>query len=186
MDQRGGALGWLSSACGARSSNGHRIVSDLCAARSTGRLFAHRPGVRVAAATFAQHGAVWDLVDPADLDVLSRSPSFRANQRAPGPSTPLAPAWCGALRSDRCRHRRERRQRRCAGARGDQPRLIAWLEAATVRAAMQFTGPGQTTVGTAVRIEHRRATTVGGAVDVVAEAARRTRRPTSHLLCARR
>ena len=49
------------------------------------------------------------------------------------------------------------------------PRLIAWLEAATMRAAMQFTGPGQTTVGTAVRIEHRRATTVGGAVDVVAE-----------------
>ena len=49
------------------------------------------------------------------------------------------------------------------------PRLIAWLEAATVQAAKQFTAPGQTTVGTAVRIEHRRATAVGGAVEVVAE-----------------
>jgi len=49
------------------------------------------------------------------------------------------------------------------------PRLIAWLEAATVRAAAAFTTPDQTTVGTAVRIEHRRATKVGGAVDVVAE-----------------
>jgi fluoroacetyl-CoA thioesterase len=49
------------------------------------------------------------------------------------------------------------------------PRLIAWLEAATVQAAAQFTGPGQTTVGTAVRIEHRRATRVGGTVEVIAE-----------------
>jgi len=49
------------------------------------------------------------------------------------------------------------------------PRLIAWLEAATLQAATEFTGQGQTTVGTAVRIEHRRATPVGGAVDVVAE-----------------
>jgi fluoroacetyl-CoA thioesterase len=49
------------------------------------------------------------------------------------------------------------------------PRLIAWLEAATVQAAAPFTGPGQTTVGTAVRIEHRRATHVGGAVEVTAE-----------------
>jgi fluoroacetyl-CoA thioesterase len=49
------------------------------------------------------------------------------------------------------------------------PRLIAWLEAATVQAAAQFTAPGQTTVGTAVRIEHRRATRVGGTVDVIAE-----------------
>lgn len=50
------------------------------------------------------------------------------------------------------------------------PRLIAWLEAATVRAAAPFVGPGQTTVGTAVRIEHRRATHVGGSVHVSAEA----------------
>ncbi len=49
------------------------------------------------------------------------------------------------------------------------PRLIAWLEAATVQAAAPFVGPGQTTVGTAVRIEHRRATHVGGAVEVTAE-----------------
>lgn len=50
------------------------------------------------------------------------------------------------------------------------PRLIAWLEAATVRCAAPHVGPGQTTVGTAVRIEHRRATPVGGHVQVVAEA----------------
>ncbi|MFV0137847.1 thioesterase family protein [Streptomyces sp. HMX87] len=49
------------------------------------------------------------------------------------------------------------------------PRLIAWLEAATVRAAAPFTAAGQTTVGTAVRVEHLRATAVGGYVDVSAE-----------------
>lgn len=49
------------------------------------------------------------------------------------------------------------------------PRLIAWLEAATVAAAAPFVMPGQTTVGTAVRIEHRRATHVGGGVEVTAE-----------------
>ena len=48
------------------------------------------------------------------------------------------------------------------------PRLIAWLEAATVHAAAPFTEPGQTTVGTAVRIEHRRASKVGATVEVVA------------------
>lgn len=47
------------------------------------------------------------------------------------------------------------------------PRLIAWMEAATVRAAEPFVGVGQTTVGTAVRIEHRRATPVGGVVEIV-------------------
>ena len=50
------------------------------------------------------------------------------------------------------------------------PRLISWMEAATVHAAAQFTGTGQTTVGTAVRIEHRRATRTGGIVEVTAEA----------------
>jgi fluoroacetyl-CoA thioesterase len=50
------------------------------------------------------------------------------------------------------------------------PRLIAWLEAATVQVAARFVRPGQTTVGTAVRIEHRRATRVGGFVEVSAEA----------------
>ena len=49
------------------------------------------------------------------------------------------------------------------------PRLIAWFEAATVQAAAPFIGPGQTTVGTAVRIEHRRATPVGGSVEVIVE-----------------
>ncbi|MEW2292983.1 thioesterase [Streptomyces sp. NPDC006743] len=50
------------------------------------------------------------------------------------------------------------------------PRLIAWLEAATVRAAAPFTAAGQTTVGTAIRVQHLRATRVGGRVEVVAEA----------------
>ncbi|MGW0818752.1 thioesterase family protein [Streptomyces viridiviolaceus] len=49
------------------------------------------------------------------------------------------------------------------------PRLIAWMEAATVRAAAAFTGAGRTTVGTAIRVEHLRATRVGGRVDVVTE-----------------
>jgi predicted thioesterase len=38
------------------------------------------------------------------------------------------------------------------------PRLIAWMEAATVQAAAASLNPGQTTVGTSIRIEHRRAT----------------------------
>jgi predicted thioesterase len=49
------------------------------------------------------------------------------------------------------------------------PRLIAWLEAATVSCAAGFLAAGQTTVGTAVRIDHRRATPVGAAVWVTAE-----------------
>jgi predicted thioesterase len=49
------------------------------------------------------------------------------------------------------------------------PRLIAWLEAATVQAAAPLIGPGQTTVGTAVRIEHRRPNRVGDVVQVWAE-----------------
>ena len=48
------------------------------------------------------------------------------------------------------------------------PRLIAWMEAATVQAATAFLGSGQTTVGTAIRIEHRRATPVGGSVEITA------------------
>nr|WP_243637134.1 hotdog domain-containing protein [Streptomyces sp. DconLS] len=54
------------------------------------------------------------------------------------------------------------------------PRLIAWLEAATVRAAAPFTGPGDTTVGTAVRVRHLRATHVGGRVEVTARPPART------------
>src|SRR6059058_6205034 len=49
------------------------------------------------------------------------------------------------------------------------PRLIAWLEAATVQSAVPFLGTDQTTVGTAIRVEHRRATPVGGSVEVIAE-----------------
>ncbi|HET8583593.1 MAG TPA: hotdog domain-containing protein [Jatrophihabitans sp.] len=48
------------------------------------------------------------------------------------------------------------------------PRLIAWLETATVQAAAPLLEAGQTTVGTAIRIEHRRATPVGGSVEVTA------------------
>ena len=50
------------------------------------------------------------------------------------------------------------------------PTLVAWLEAATVEAAAPLIAPGQTTVGTAVRIEHLRATPVGDTVVVHAEA----------------
>jgi fluoroacetyl-CoA thioesterase len=52
------------------------------------------------------------------------------------------------------------------------PQLIAWMEAATVRAAAAFLGKGQTTVGTAIRIEHRRATPVGGSVEITATSPR--------------
>ena len=48
------------------------------------------------------------------------------------------------------------------------PQLIAWMEAATVRASTAFLETGQTTVGTAIRIEHRRATPVGGSVEITA------------------
>ena len=54
------------------------------------------------------------------------------------------------------------------------PRLIAWMEAATVRAAAALINPGQTTVGTAIRVEHRRATAVGGSVEITATATRDT------------
>lgn len=48
------------------------------------------------------------------------------------------------------------------------PRLVAWLEAATVAEAAPGLGPGQTTVGAAVRVRHRRPTPVGGTVEVYA------------------
>jgi len=48
------------------------------------------------------------------------------------------------------------------------PRLIAWMEAATVRAAAAFLATGQTTVGTSIRIDHRRATGIGGSVEITA------------------
>lgn len=46
------------------------------------------------------------------------------------------------------------------------PRLIAWMEAATVDAAAGLLGPGQTSVGTAIRVEHRRATPIGDGVAI--------------------
>lgn len=49
------------------------------------------------------------------------------------------------------------------------PRLIAWVEAETAHAAAPYTAAGQTTVGTALRIEHVRATPVGGKVDISAD-----------------
>jgi len=48
------------------------------------------------------------------------------------------------------------------------PRLIAWMEAETVRAAEPFLLAGQTTVGTAIRVEHVGATPVGGGVEITA------------------
>jgi fluoroacetyl-CoA thioesterase len=48
------------------------------------------------------------------------------------------------------------------------PRLIALMEAATVQVAEPYVGVGQTTVGTGVRIEHRRATPVGNSIDIIA------------------
>jgi hypothetical protein len=49
------------------------------------------------------------------------------------------------------------------------PRLLAWLEGATVEAAKPLLADGQTTVGTGVRIRHRRPTRVGGRIEVTAE-----------------
>ena len=48
------------------------------------------------------------------------------------------------------------------------PRMLAWMEAETVEAAAAFLNTGQTTVGIAIRIEHRRATPVGGSVEIAA------------------
>ena len=50
------------------------------------------------------------------------------------------------------------------------PRLIAWLEAATVEAAAPYLTPGQTTVGISIRVDHTRASLVGTQVEVSAEA----------------
>jgi fluoroacetyl-CoA thioesterase len=51
------------------------------------------------------------------------------------------------------------------------PRLIAWMEAATIPCATPLIGAGQTTVGTAIRIEHRSPTPVGESVEIIAEPA---------------
>lgn len=50
------------------------------------------------------------------------------------------------------------------------PRLIAWLEAATVDAAAPYLQPGQTTVGVQIRIDHTAPSAVGTRVETTAEA----------------
>ena len=57
---------------------------------------------------------------------------------------------------------------------GDVPvlatsRLVTWMEATTVEAAAPVLSSGQTSVGIAVRITHRRATPLGRSVDITAE-----------------
>ena len=57
---------------------------------------------------------------------------------------------------------------------GDVPvlatsRLVTWMEATTVGAAVEFLADGETSVGIAVRVEHRRPTPLGGSVDISAE-----------------
>ena len=49
------------------------------------------------------------------------------------------------------------------------PRLLALAEAATVAAVAPHLAPGQTTVGTAVTLEHRRASPVGSGLVIEAE-----------------
>ena len=51
------------------------------------------------------------------------------------------------------------------------PRLLAWCEAATVAAVADALGPGQTSVGTRVQLEHSRASGVGAALTVRAHLA---------------
>jgi predicted thioesterase len=48
------------------------------------------------------------------------------------------------------------------------PRLLAWMEAATVEAAAAVLRPGQTSVGVRVNLTHLRASPVGSTVEVVA------------------
>jgi predicted thioesterase len=48
------------------------------------------------------------------------------------------------------------------------PRLLAWCEAATVAAVADVLGPGQTSVGTRVQLEHSRASAVGAVLTVTA------------------
>jgi fluoroacetyl-CoA thioesterase len=57
---------------------------------------------------------------------------------------------------------------------GDVPvlatsRLVTWMEATTVRAAAEFLSDGETSVGSGVRIEHRRPTPLGDSVHISAE-----------------
>jgi predicted thioesterase len=61
----------------------------------------------------------------------------------------------------------------CADAMGSgdlpvlaTPRLLAWCEEATVAAVADALGPGQTSVGTRVQLEHSRASAVGAILTV--------------------
>ena len=49
------------------------------------------------------------------------------------------------------------------------PRLLALAEAASVAAVAPHLAPGQTTVGTAIAVEHRRPSPLGSSVEVQAE-----------------
>ena len=49
------------------------------------------------------------------------------------------------------------------------PRLLAWLEAATVEALDGRLGDGETSVGSRIELEHRSATAVGAEVTVTAD-----------------
>jgi fluoroacetyl-CoA thioesterase len=53
------------------------------------------------------------------------------------------------------------------------PRLLAWMEAATVDATADVLGPGETSVGTRVQLEHLTASPVGTRVTVTAELSHR-------------
>lgn len=94
-------------------------------------------------------------------------------RRRPAPSEPMPPEEAEVIGVARMHHDVTERDTATALGSGDvpvlaTPRLIAWMEAATVRSAAPFLEAGQTSVGTAVRIEHRRATPVGGSIKVTA------------------
>jgi len=48
------------------------------------------------------------------------------------------------------------------------PRLLAWCEAATCAAIADDLGPGETSVGTRVELEHTRASPVGARIEITA------------------
>src|SRR5699024_5095711 len=50
------------------------------------------------------------------------------------------------------------------------PRLLAWLEVATLQAVAPLVSAERTTVGTAARVKHRRPGSVGVSVEVTAHA----------------
>jgi fluoroacetyl-CoA thioesterase len=61
----------------------------------------------------------------------------------------------------------------CADAHGSgdlpvlsTPRLVAWCEAAALAALADRLGPGQTSVGTRIQLEHNRASAVGAQLTI--------------------